>query len=125
MKHCMQQEESIPRQLYKQYNVNPNISQVFSLGILLLSITTKCNPVNLYSPPFEINAANIGAQLEKLKSSGYSRLLLNLVKIMLSPYKNRPLPSQIRQIFKESEAEILSLSPFDLSMVESRVSSGW
>ena len=37
----------------------------------------------------------------QLKGLGYSRLLTNLIKIMLSEYKNRPLASQIRQVFKE------------------------
>ena len=86
--------------MYKRFNINPNISQTYSIGIVLLILTTKCNPINLYAPPYDINPKNIEIQLSQIAQLGYSRLLTNLIKIMLSSYKNRPLPSQIRQIFK-------------------------
>ena len=66
MRMVYQREGPLTRNIYKEYNVNPNISQVYSLGIVLLTLTTKCNPVNLYAPPFETNQNNITAQLSQL-----------------------------------------------------------
>jgi hypothetical protein len=47
--------------------------------------------------------------VEKLK---YSKLLVNLLKIMLSGQNDRPLPSQIYLTFKPYEQQINSLQPF-------------
>lgn len=47
--------------------------------------------------------------VENLK---YSKLLVNLLKIMLSGQNDRPLPSQIYYTFKPYEQQINSLQSF-------------
>jgi hypothetical protein len=42
----------------------------------------------------------------------YSKLLVNLLRIMLSEYTDRPLPSQVYLTFKPYEQQILSLKNF-------------
>lgn len=49
---------------------------------------------------------------EVMRRSKYSKLLQNLIRIMLSSCLDRPLPSQIYSAFKPYEKEILMLEPF-------------
>lgn len=86
--------------MYKDNHINPNICQVFSLGILLLILATKCSSSAFYAHPCSFNEKALALELDKLPQLGYSRLMCNLIRIMLSPYHNRPLASQIRQTFK-------------------------
>jgi len=48
----------------------------------------------------KINKVNLGRALEMIEKLKYSKLLVNLLKIMLSGQNDRPLPSQIYQTFK-------------------------
>jgi hypothetical protein len=93
----------LTRSIYKEHKLSPNICQVYSLGIVLLTLATNCNPHTLYTPPFSVNRPQLESQLSKLSTLGYSKLLCNLLRIMVAPYANRPLASQIRQIFKQYE----------------------
>jgi hypothetical protein len=101
MRKVFRQEGVLTRSVYKEYNINPNICQVYSIGVLLLVLATKCNISSIYVPPLTINENVVAFELDRLPQFGYSRLLCNLIRIMLSPYHNRPLPSQIRQTFKQ------------------------
>ena len=100
MKKAFNNEGDISRALYKQFNINPNLCQVFSLAILLIVLTTKCHHILLYSPPFMVNEQSIKSSIEKMSALGYSKLLTNLVKVMIAPYRNRPFPHQIYETFK-------------------------
>lgn len=44
-----------------------------------------------------------------LQKIGYSKLLQNLVRVMLSNQNDRPLPSQVYSVFKPYEKYILNL----------------
>ena len=123
MKKVHHNEVIITRDMYKHFHINPNISQVYSLGILLLVLTTGCHPLSLYLPPFSPNKRVIEEKVDSLRQIGYSKLLTNLCAIMLTSYRNRPLPSQIYQIFKQFEEEIMNFKPFSLSLAQSEVQS--
>ena len=60
-----------------------------------------------------INEVNLGRALEIVERQKYSKLLLNLLKIMLANHMDRPLPSQIYATFKPYEGEITNLQPFN------------
>ena len=55
---------------------------------------------------------NLGRALEIVERQKYSKLLVNLLKIMLANQMDRPLPSQIHTTFKPYEFEITNLQPF-------------
>lgn len=59
-----------------------------------------------------INDVAISRALEAAERLKYSKLLLNLLRIMLSDQADRPLPSQVYLTFKPYEAEIVSLQGF-------------
>lgn len=50
--------------------------------------------------------------LNKMASLKYSRLFCNLIRVMLSNYQDRPLPSQIYEMFRPYEYQILHFLPF-------------
>jgi hypothetical protein len=47
-----------------------------------------------------------------LQKIGYSKLLQNLIRVMLSNQNDRPLPSQVYSVFKPYEKYILNLDRF-------------
>jgi hypothetical protein len=49
-----------------------------------------------------------------MEKNNYSKLLQNLLKIMLSDINDRPLPSQILDIFKPYKRKIMQFRPFNL-----------
>lgn len=59
-----------------------------------------------------LNEVNLGRALEIVERQRYSKLLINLLKIMLAGQSDRPLPSQIYTTFKPYEREITNLQPF-------------
>jgi hypothetical protein len=59
-----------------------------------------------------INDTALQRALELLEGSQYSKLLRELIKTMLGPYKDRPLPSHIYMAFRPYESEIINLKPF-------------
>ncbi len=66
----------------------------------MLALMSAMPPSTFYSEPYFIEERAIGESLKRITAMGYSKLLVNLVKVMVSVYRNRPLPSQIYQIFK-------------------------
>lgn len=60
----------------------------------------------------KINELNIERALEMVEKQKYSKLLINLLRIMLSGFSDRPLPSQIYLTFKPYEQEIKNLQGF-------------
>ena len=56
-----------------------------------------------------INESNLGRAVELVEKNKYSKLLVNLLKIMTSWFYNGPLPSQIYTTFRPYEQEIVSL----------------
>jgi hypothetical protein len=84
------------RQIYRQFGANPNVCQTYSLALLLLVLTTFHHPSIFYDGESSlINEKAIAYALNLTSSKGYSRLLVNLIRVMLSLYPNRPLPSQV------------------------------
>lgn len=59
-----------------------------------------------------LNEVAVGRALEAAERLKYSKLLLNLLRIMLSDHADRPLPSQVYLTFKPYEQEIVNLQPF-------------
>lgn len=53
-------------------------------------------------------------------SQHYSELLSTLVNVMLSSFTDRPLPSQIYEIFSPFKSEIMNFQPFDFSVFNMR-----
>jgi hypothetical protein len=71
---------------------------------------------NYYSNPPEILQMEhqIGSALERVKMN-YSCLLSNLLSVMLCHPNDRPLPSQIYEVFAPYSKEIRSFKPFQYS----------
>lgn len=84
MKQVYGAEGVLTRNLYKRFRLNPNVCQVYSLAVIILSLVTGQHHLVLYIPPFEVNPSAITSCLSKLPSLGYSKLLANLLKIMLT-----------------------------------------
>jgi hypothetical protein len=78
------QDESLTRTDYKQFNINPNICQTYSLGILLLSLSTRTHAINFYTQNLSLNSSYLKERLYGLqKTNEYSKLLTNLIGICL------------------------------------------
>lgn len=60
----------------------------------------------------KINEVALARCLETVEKMKYSKLLQNLLRIMLSDHVDRPLPSQIYLTFKPYETEIINLQSF-------------
>lgn len=112
--------------------VHPNISQTFSIAILLLEICTFIDGESFYDMHrLKLNEVALARSLEMVEKLKYSKLLQNLLRIMLSDHIDRPLPSQIHLTFKPYENEIVHLQGFKFdtnkiyeTLQQSKVSMG-
>ena len=93
--------------------LHPNICQTFSIAIIIIEICTFIDGDSFYDQNrMRVNEVNLSRALEILERQKYSKLLVNLLKIMLANQEDRPLPSQIHTTFKPYESEIINLQPF-------------
>lgn len=92
--------------------VNLNISQTYSIAIIILELCTSISGERFYDINQLVIQDVIVKRAEEIMASRYSKLLNNLVKTMLSNAYDRPLPSQIYSAFKPYEKKILNLKPF-------------
>ena len=94
----------IDEDTYRRFRIVPNICQSFSLGIIVIALTSLSKADIFYDfVNMKIIFQNIEYAMERTYKMGYSKLLTNLIKVMLSSYKDRPLPSQIMQIIQPYE----------------------
>jgi hypothetical protein len=97
----------------KSVKLHPNICQTFSIAIVVMEVCTFMEGESFYDMyRVKVNEVNLGRGLEMMEKLKYSKLLVNLLRIMLSGHGDRPLPSQIYLTFKPYEQEILNLQPF-------------
>lgn len=97
----------------RSVKLHPNICQTFSIGIVILEICTFIDGESFYDMyRMKLNEVSISRAEEMMEKLKYSKLLINLLRIMLSNHNDRPLPSQIHLSFKPYEQQILSLQPF-------------
>ena len=74
------------------------VQQTYNIGLILLEICTFLHsPQNLY-PNLSLHPIQVNQYLQNI-SHNYSELLCTLIGVMLSSFSDRPLPSQIYQIF--------------------------
>ncbi len=108
-------EELLEMQMNKKsLKVSSGISQTFSIGIIVLELCTFVNADSFYDMiRYRLNEMNIDRALTKMEKNRYSKLLCNLVSIMLTSAGDRPLPSQIYAAFKPYERQIQTLQKFD------------
>jgi len=93
--------------------LQPNICQTFSIAIIVLEICTFIDGESFYDMyRLKLNDIHVQRAEEMMEKLKYSKLLLNLVKIMLSGPGDRPLPSQIYLSFKPYEQQIVNLQGF-------------
>ena len=93
--------------------MHPNICQTFSIAVLILEICTFIDGESFYDMyRMRINEVALSRALEAAERQKYSKLLLNLLRIMLSDHGDRPLPSQVYLTFKPYEQEIINLQGF-------------
>jgi hypothetical protein len=93
--------------------LQPNICQTFSIAIIVLEICTFVDGESFYDMyRLKLNEVHIQRAQEIMEKLKYSKLLLNLVRIMLSECRDRPLPSQIYLSFKPYQQQIVNLQGF-------------
>lgn len=93
--------------------LHPNICQTFSVAVLILEICTFIDAESFYDMyRMRMNEVAVSRALEAAERLKYSKLLLNLLRIMLSDHADRPLPSQVYLTFKPYEQEIVNLQGF-------------
>lgn len=93
--------------------LQPNICQTFSIAIIILEICTFVDGESFYDMyRLKLNEVHIQRAQEIMEKLKYSKLLLNLVRIMLSECRDRPLPSQIYLSFKPYQNQIVNLQGF-------------
>jgi hypothetical protein len=94
--------------------IQPNVCQTFSMGIILLEITSFIEGDSFYDMKNKrINDKVIEKGLNMLPQLGYSKLIQSLIKVLLSHSNDRPLPSQIYAVFRPYEKFILNLEKFE------------
>jgi hypothetical protein len=97
----------------RNVKVHPNICQTFSIAILILEICTFIDGESFYDMyRMKLNDVALTRCLEMVEKQKYSKLLQNLLRIMMSDHVDRPLPSQIYLTFRPYEAEIINLQSF-------------
>ena len=97
----------------RNHKLHPNICQTFSIAIVIVEICTFIEGDSFYDQArMRVNEVNINRALEIIEKQKYSKLLVNLIRIMLTGPADRPLPSQIHTTFRPYEAEITQLQPF-------------
>jgi hypothetical protein len=97
----------------RSIKLHPNICQTFSIAIIILEICTFIDGESFYDMfRMKLNEVSISRAEEMMEKLKYSKLLINLLRIMLSNHNDRPLPSQIYLSFKPYEQQILNLQPF-------------
>lgn len=85
--------------------VHPNISQTFSIAVIIVEICTFIEGESFYDLyRMRVNESNLGRAIEMVEKNRYSKLLVNLLKIMVSGHNDRPLPSQIYTTFRPYES---------------------
>lgn len=97
----------------KATKLHPNICQTFSVAVIIIEICTFMDGESFYDLyKMKFSDVNLGRALEVMEKNKYSKLLVNLLKIMVSGQSDRPLPSQIYATFRPYENEIVNLKPF-------------
>ena len=85
----------------RQSKLHPNICQTFSIAIILLEVCTFLEGDSFYDMyRMRFNDVVLSRALEMLSKLGYSKLLSKLLAVMVSGPNDRPLPSQLHQIFR-------------------------
>ena len=93
--------------------VHPNICQTFSIAIVLLEVCTFLEGDSFYDMyRMKFNEVVLGRALEMVDKLKYSKLLGKLIAVMASGPADRPLPSQLHQIFRPYEKQIVNLLEF-------------
>ena len=88
----------------RKSKLHPNICQTFSIAIIIIEICTFIEGESFYDLyRMRINETNLGRAIDMMGKNEYSKLLINLVKIMASSEADRPLPSQIYMTFRPYE----------------------
>lgn len=104
------------REIYRHFRVNPNVCQTYSLGLVILGLATFTEIAGFYDMVLlRLDAKYISQAISKFSALKYSSTLKNLMRVMLSGYGDRPLPSQIYLVFQPYEAQIMQFKPFSLS----------
>ena len=81
--------------------LHPNICQTFTVAVIMLEVCTFIDGDSFYDlHRMKINDHLISRALDLVEKNKYSKLLINLFRIMLSGCEDRPLPSQIHQTFR-------------------------
>lgn len=97
----------------KGSKLHPNICQTYSIAIVIIEVCTFMEGESFYDMyRMRMNEVNLARAMEIIERLKYSKLLVSLLKIMLSGYNDRPLPSQIYLTFKPYENDIVNLMPF-------------
>lgn len=78
----------------------------------MLEVCTFIDGEQFYNKSYTFNE-NMFKKAFFLIEKSYSPLLKNLVGVMLSRYEDRPLPSQIYDVFSPFKKEIFSLEKFN------------
>ena len=109
----------------------PSLAQTFALGVVVLEVCTFIDGEQFYNKSYTFNE-NMFKKAFFLIEKNYSPLLKNLVGVMLSRYEDRPLPSQIYDVFSPFKKEIFSLEKFNFdnlhleqSLKESTLGRRW
>ena len=96
--------------------INPNISETYSIAIIVLEMCTFIDGESFYNQSSLMLNESTLERAEEIVSKNYSKLLYNLLRTMLSGHYDRPLPSQIYAVFQPYEQEILRLRPFQFQL---------
>jgi hypothetical protein len=69
----------------RNHKMHPNICQTFTIAILIIEICTFIEGESFYDQTrMRINEVNLGRALEIVERQRYSKLLINLLRIMLA-----------------------------------------
>ena len=100
--------------------LHPNICQTYSIALIIVEVCCFIEGESFYDlHKMKINESNLARAIEMVDKNKYSKLLVNLLKIMTTGPNDRPLPSQIYTTFKPYEQEIVNLKQirFDTSKI--------